>query len=157
MITEKLLQELKSCDKYIEKLVPAKEKTQNNHKQQTVVIYSSDKKFYFEIFIRRNIDLPNDFSIWLQWKWSEWTKTLCRYNGDHWWHRNKLDKTFIRWFHKHKYNIEYKENWLSDDAYAEEIKEYSSFQEAIGCLCKDYSINNYSTYFDTFQQSSLFN
>lgn len=147
MINHDLLEELKCCVKNIDKVFPRKEKTQYNHKQQTVIISSNDWNFLFELFTRQNIDLPNDFSVGLQWKWPERTIMLCRYNWDHGEHRNKLENKIINWYHIHQYNRSYKEAWLWDDSYAEETKIYNTFLQALLEVFRNYNIVNYSEFF----------
>jgi len=157
MIDNVLLTELKSCKKLVQKLKPNKEKTQYNHKQQTILIDSDNRKYSFEIFTRQNLDLPNDFSVWLLWKWPERAILLCRYNWDHGGHRNKLENEMIGWYHMHQYNKKYKDAWLNDDAYAEATNIYKTFPQALFTLFKDYHIENYSDYFPELpSEKSLF-
>lgn len=147
-LDKELLEELKQCEKHISKLVPLKEKSQNNHKQQTAYICSVDEIHTFQLFTRQNQDLPNSFSAGLIRKGAEGWVYLCRYNGKHWPHRNKLTWENIVWFHKHTYNIEYIEAWLGDDAYAEVTNDYNNLKDAISQVCKDFNITNYEKFFE---------
>lgn len=138
-LDKSLLDELISCKKQVDKVEPLQEKSQYNHKQQTIKV--SWGWYLFEIFTRRNEDLPMNFSVWLIRKWPEQNIILCRYNWNHWEHRNP-DWSIIRWFHKHLYDTESKEKWFADDAYAEESSEYTSLEQALFQLCKKYNIDS---------------
>lgn len=137
-LDKELLEQLIACKKQVDKVEPLQEKSQYNHKQQTIKV--SWGWYLFEIFTRRNEDLPTNFSVWLIRKWPEENVYLCRYNWDHWLHRNPNGE-IIKWFHKHIYNIEAKEQWLSDDAYAEVSNEYASLEQALMQICKKYNID----------------
>lgn len=156
-LTKDLLEELKTCNKFIENVKPKTSKQQYNHKQQKISLFDNAHKYYFEIFMRQNIDLLQDFSVWLKYKGQEWEVILCRYNGDHGEHRNKLDGYKIRWFHKHTYNMEYVQEWLSDDAFATATNDYQSIEEALLQVFKDYNIQNYQDFFPDFGKKTLFN
>lgn len=64
---------------------------------------------------------------------------LCRYNWNHWEHRNP-DWTLIHWCHKHQYNLDSKEQWCADDAFAESTNQYETLEQALFQLMKDYNI-----------------
>jgi len=139
MILEKsLLDTLISCKKRVDKVEPREQKSQWNHKQQTIKI--SWWGYFFELYTRKNMDLLFNFSAWLLWKWPEWTVCLCRYNWNHWGHKNP-DGQQVLGYHKHIYRIEDKEAWLNDDAYAEQTDQYDSLEKAIYQLCIDYNID----------------
>lgn len=138
ILDEGLLNTLKTCPKSVDKIEPREEKSQHNHKQQTIKV--SWGGFLFEIYTRKNEDLPFNFSAGLLWKSPEWTVCLCRYNGDHGSHRNP-DKTIVERYHKHQYRIIDKEAWLGDDVYAEETTQYNSLETAVYQLCLDYNID----------------
>lgn len=152
-IDRALLDELISCKKQIDKVEPRQEKSQNNHRQQIMKV--SWGWYFFEIFTRRNEDLPMNFSVWLIWKWPEQNIYLCRYNWDHWEHRNP-DGHKIRGFHKHFYNIKKGED-IPDDAYAIECNDYSTLEQALYQLCKDYNIDYKDKLDDKIQPWALFN
>ena len=101
MILEKsLLDTLISCKKRVDKVEPREQKSQWNHKQQTIKI--SWWGYFFELYTRKNMDLLFNFSAWLLWKWPEWTVCLCRDNWNHWGHKNP-DGQQVLGYHKHIY------------------------------------------------------
>jgi hypothetical protein len=156
-LSEETLAMLKTCNKMIIRLEPRKQKSQDNQKRQTILIISEDGGHQFEIFTRQNTDILINFTAWLIYKAPDnMTHILCRYNGDHWEHRNKMSGEIIRGFHKHLYKTEYVENGLADDWYAEFTDVYDTLTEAIQKVCIDYNINNFEQYFPIDRQVSLF-
>lgn len=137
ILEDSLLSELINCKKIIEWVEPRQEKSQYNHKQQIIKV--SWWWYSFEIFTRRNEDLPMNFSVWLIRKWPEQNVILCRYNWNHWEHRNP-DWIIIHWCHKHQYNLASKEQWFADDAFAESTNQYETLEQALFQLMKDYNI-----------------
>ena len=93
----------------------------------------------FRIIIRHNMINPLDFSIILSFQDEDGTEfNLCRYNGKHPQHTNKLgkskglpDSSFRNAFHIHMATQRYQEEGLSIDGYAEITNEYSSFDTAL--------------------------
>ena len=93
----------------------------------------------FRIIIRQSMINPLDFSIILIFRDEDGTEfSLCRYNGRHSQHTNRLEKargfarsSFRNAFHIHMATQRYQEEGLNIDGYAEVTNEYSSFDTAL--------------------------
>jgi len=93
----------------------------------------------FYLILRQASCNPLDFSVILGYKIPQSNRIfrLCRYNGKHGEHTNKLEGQTFYGFHIHRATERYQEMGFKEDAYAEPTDRYSDFSGAIECALQD--------------------
>ena len=159
MLSTEEIRNLVNMKKYIQWKVKIKDKNKGSHLSASFILFSQDKNYMFEVFMRQNNHIPESFSIGIKIKTDEWSIGLFRYNWAHWEHRNKIWNEKINWAHIHSYDSDYINAGMEYDSYAEETIEYVSFQEAQLKFFEDMNIENYRDHFEEIatMKDSLFN
>jgi hypothetical protein len=133
-----------------------REKTKGKHVETNYTVEDEDNQFRFNLYLRRNILIYDDFSCGLSWNMpSGETITLTRYNGSSHNHFNCLDNEYLGYnCHIHKSTERYTKAGKKSDGYATNAKErYYTLEGALYCLAKDCNIKGLSL---TPDQPNLF-
>jgi len=145
---DRLLQEPKPLPANWESRLRPRPKSNFRFKQRDCEIKGKNGHV-FRIIIRQSTINLFDFSIILIFRDEDGTEfSLCRYNGKHSQHTNRLEKakgladsSFRNAFHIHIATQRYQEEGLNIDGYAEVTNKYSSFDTA---LCTFVRTNGFS-------------
>ncbi|MDR2416458.1 MAG: hypothetical protein LBD75_07895 [Candidatus Peribacteria bacterium] len=89
MLNQADISSYKSLPKRIQGKPKLKVKNQKSHIEQDFTLLSEDGKHTFLVFMRKNVHLPNSFSIGLRLKTEDGSIVLFRYNGKHGEHKDK--------------------------------------------------------------------
>lgn len=155
-LTERLIDELISCEKNIIAPPLPKNKTNGLHKETGLEMECVDKQHRFSIFIREHIELMESFSIGLIYHRDKETDLIIiRYNGSHV-HKNLLTNESIEGFHVHKVSMEAIDLGLKGEVQAKITKEYSTLTEALLNFFQDLHVANFQRYFPILSQQPLF-
>jgi hypothetical protein len=108
---------------------------------------SEDKNNTFSVFIRKNKNLIDAFSIGLIYHpKNEPQIVLLRFNGNHSDHRNE-DGTIVNGFHIHKATQNAIENGYKPENFAENTDKYSSFESALSYFLEYINLSEAKQYF----------
>lgn len=108
------------------------------------LIALNETKGEFTIFMRQNVDFPENFSIGLAYSPHDGREaiTLLRCNGKHGDYNGTFDPDHPHWdFHIHKANEESIEAGYAPEKFATKTTEYASFEEAIQTFVKEINLN----------------
>ena len=124
----------------------AREKQKGVHTEKNYKVVSEDGGISFNLFLRQNTLIKDDFSCGLIWNMpSGETLVLARYNGRSHPHKNHLEnEKLTACFHIHKAQEKYLLAGRKAEGYAEETDRYSSLKDALRCLLLDYNISGLS-------------
>jgi len=150
-------------DEKIEELVTMRKKVTNpnarktdkpGHYQYNYTV-KSDEGYEFQLYVRQNKLLEDDFSCGLSWLMpSGEVLTLRRYNGPSHNHSNHLERESLGdHCHIHQASEKYIQANRKPDGFAVVTKEYKTLNGALHCLTRDCNIQGLSTETD---QPSLF-
>lgn len=105
------------------------------------------KGFEFQLYMRQNKLLENDFSCGLSWLMpSGEILTLRRYNGPSHNHPNKIENAFLGYnCHIHKATARYIQANKKPDGFAVVSKDYKSLNGALYCLIRDCNVQGLKT------------
>ena len=107
----------------------------------------------FEVFMRKNTQLPFLFSIGLLFRSEHGRFTLCRYNGKHL-HKNKIaDRNQLDDFHIHKIFDQQLSDGTDSSLDAEATTRYATFEEALCAFLQDCNISGWEKYFPDLAES----
>lgn len=154
-ITPQELDVLITCPKEIVKNPRKSFQDSNGNRRNDFTARSADGNV-FQIFMRQNLRLLEDFSIGLIWKCKECPEKdiiICRFNGPHGGNR-KIDTHFVT--HIHKLNLELAQNDIFKTNDVRETHDYSTFHEAIYSFCEYCHINGAIKYFPDVYSQPLF-
>lgn len=128
------------------------------HSRTNFDLQSRDGEEHFQVFIRINDVLPENFSIGLVHKPKGGGKiTLMRCNGDHGEHQNKvMNSNRFSGPHIHIATAEALDQGLKEENYAEPTSEYFAWEEAFRVFVQRANIVGMEPYFPFLQQPSLF-
>ena len=133
---------------------------EGRQQQNYKVVATDDSGYRFEIYKRQNLrpGMEDDFSCGISWVAPNGeTLTLARYNGKAHSHRNKIEKTNLKYScHIHKATERYILANKKPEGFAEESHRYSSIDGAIHCLVVDCNISGLKTKSDKSDQIPLF-
>jgi hypothetical protein len=97
----------------------------------------------FSVFLRRNIDFPENFSVGLIYHPNDGREALIlmRCNGPHGECNGHFDASHPHWsYHVHKATEEAIESGLRPERKAEQVDAYGSFEEAIQYFVKEINL-----------------
>lgn len=125
------------------------------------LIASDGRKGIFFMFLRRNDDLPENFSIGLRFSAKDGRPdiTLLRCNGKHGPFTGSGDATHPHWnFHIHKASAEAQDLGFPAEKYASATGRYGSYDEAVQHFLKMVNLNtrDSSRHFPSNIQQNLF-
>jgi hypothetical protein len=140
--------------------VPPKKdfKEENQHLRQDFEITSLNGEKRFSVFIRKNKNFQENFSIGLVYYLPEGGNVqLIRLNGNH----GEVVEDILRpsphfGYHIHKISPEELDRGLSEPKFSNETKEYASFEQALAYFCRIVNIKNAGEYFTSIGQTNLF-
>ena len=156
MVSYEILISFITCEKVISKPPKRSPKDENKYWRSDMELTTTDGEEHFFVFIRKSQELPDNFSIGLQWHCRENGKriTLFRCNGPHGGNRK------FTWHYKPHTHL------LSEEYYNAEMLDhptdvntdvcYSTFDEAIAFFCGYCGIQNADKYFPQILNISLF-
>ncbi len=159
------MDDLLFSDQEIEKLIvcpkriiepPKKEMAlANGHWRNDMKLQSEDKEYDFSVFMRKNEDFEENFSIGLTYKPRDVRGEipLLRCNGPHGPH---VMFDYHNSFHIHKANQENLASGIRAERTAYITKEYASYQDALGYFIKKCNIIEAEKYFVGVLQYELF-
>lgn len=154
-LTDQEIEQLISCPKRI--IEPPKKEPQltNGHWRNDMKLQSADGEYDFFVFMRKNEDFEENFSIGLIYnpKGIRGEIHLFRCNGPHGPH--VLFEHHDR-FHVHKADPENLSSGVRAEREAFVTREYASFQDALGYFLKKCNILEAEKYFDSVMQYQLF-
>ena len=142
-------------DKKINQLVTVSKKVTNpnarkadkaGHYQYNYTVRSDDG-YEFQLYVRQNQLMDDDFSCGLSWLMpSGEILTLRRYNGPSHCHKNNIeDEKLCYNTHVHKATEKYIQANKKPDGFAELNKEYKTLKGALHCLVRDCNISGLQT------------
>jgi hypothetical protein len=133
---------------------PSKDfKEEGQHFRKDFDLTSSDGARKFSVFLRRNKNFQENFSIGLICYLPEGsTALLIRLNGDHGEVvENPLKPSPHFGYHIHRISPVEFERGIADPKFSSETKEYASFEQALAYFCKIVNIKNADEYFANAQ------
>src|SRR5439155_8950196 len=97
----------------------------------------------FKLFTRQSQQNPLNFSAILAYELPRTTAwfRLCRYNGTHGQHTNRIEGDVIRGFHIHLATARYQDLGMREDSYAVATDNYATLREAMECLFVDCAVS----------------
>lgn len=133
---EELLKEKKALPSDYRKRLETRRK--RGHRERELVA-QGEKGNKFSLILRRSDFNPLDFSVILGLRIKNTNRIfrLCRYNGKSHEHTNKIEGRTFYDFHIHRATERYQELGAEEEAYAEPVDVYATFEEALRCLLKD--------------------
>jgi hypothetical protein len=140
--------------------VPPKKdfKEESQHLRNDFGLTSSDGTRKFSVFLRKNKNFQENFSIGLVYCLPEGGEVpLIRLNGNH----GEVVEDILRpsphfGYHIHKITPEELDRGLAEPKFSNETKEYASFEQALAYFCKLVNIKNAGEYFTSIGQTNLF-
>lgn len=121
----------------------ARKKVKGLHEQINYNVDSDDGETHFELFVRQNLKIQDDFSCGLLWLLpSGETVTLVRYNGSGHRHRNPIEnQSFEYQCHVHRASERYVTTNKKPETFAEPTDRYQTLNGALDCLLCDCNIS----------------
>lgn len=125
----------------------ARKSDKGSHSQLNYTVKGEEEGYDFQLYMRQNKLLEDDFSCGLSWLMpSGEILTLRRYNGPNHRHSNRLEKETLGYnCHIHKATEKYIQSNKKPDGFAEVTNEYKTLNGALHCLSHDCNIQGLST------------
>lgn len=145
-VTDEKINQLVSMKKRV--INPNARKTdKGSHYQFNYTVKGDAEGYDFQLYVRQNKLLEDDFSCGLSWSMpSGEILTLRRYNGPSHCHKNCIeDEKLCYNTHIHKSTEKYIKSNKKPDGFAEATKEYKTLKGALHCLTSDCNIQGLST------------
>jgi len=154
-MTKEIINQLITCQKIIT-IKPRKDMYRDQRNNYTMrndfSCTSTDGENKFEVFIRVNTELPTVFSIGLRYQTESGSITICRYNGRHGLHKNKIgDKNEFDDYHIHALYDHQLTDGTEASIDAVPTNDYISFDEALFAFLNDCHIDNWQEYFPNLE------
>jgi len=148
--TQPEIDELIACPKVVSDAPRREMKKDRGHSRNDMKLKSTDDKFEFRVFMRRNEDFPENFSIGLAFLAKDGTGelVLLRCNGPHGGYNDSFDPAHPHWdFHVHRASAEMIAAGLRPEKAATISAEYASFEEAVQYFLRETNVANAREYF----------
>jgi hypothetical protein len=144
-ITDAKIDRLLTTDKRVAN-PQARETDKGSHLQTNYRVVSPDG-YEFNLYVRQNKRIPEDFSCGLLWNMpSGESLTLIRYNGSSHFHLNRIEGNEVDYkCHVHEATERYISAGLKPEGFARECNRYQSLGGALHCLVGDCNISGLST------------
>lgn len=156
--TQDEIEELIVCPKFVSE-PPRKEMRQDRgHFRNDMRLKSTDEKYEFRVFIRRNEDFPENFSIGLAFLPKDGTGELIllRCNGPHGAFNDHFDPEHPHFdFHVHRASASMIEAGLRAEKFGEVNRDFASYEEALQYFVRNANITDARTYFGDTAQGKL--
>jgi hypothetical protein len=132
-VIERLVAEPKSLPADYRQRVKVKPK--RGHKESELDVKGAEGS-EFRLILRQASANPLDFSVILAYLVPQTNRVfrLCRYNGRHGEHTNRLEGQTFYDLHIHKATERYQESGFDEDAFAEPTGRYSDLDGAVECI-----------------------
>ena len=134
-----------SCPKEVSEAPKREMKLDGAQKRNTAKLVALDgTNGEFTIFMRQNVDFPENFSIGLAYSPRDGreTITLLRCNGKHGDFNSNFDPQHPHWdFHVHRASDKAIEAGFAPEKFAIKTTEYASFEEALQVFVKQVNLN----------------
>ena len=160
--TQAELDQLIACAKEISE-APAKELWLDgaHWRNDAKLVASDETKGSFSLFLRKNSDFPENFSVGLIYNSNDGRPSiqLLRCNGKHGVFNNGSNPTHPHWdYHIHRASEEAMEAGFKPEKYAETTTEFASYEEALQYFIRAVNINigDSSKHFPVVIQANLF-
>lgn len=157
--TQKELEYLISCPKEIIKPPRKSMVLTNGHQRNDMDLCSVEGKEKFRVFMRKNAQFEENFSIGLDYIPSEGGQQIClvRCNGPHGEHTNDLFSSAPHTgYHIHKATAENINAGLKPEKFAIITTEYATYDEALFFFLKQCNIKGSEKYFKRHKTIMLF-
>jgi len=161
LLTDSDIKKLILCPKMITDALPRKgmisDKKSSIIKRKNLKLISQDGQYHFEIFMRQNTLLIEQFSIGLQFKSDERSIgniILIRFNGEHGQSDWSKDNHYSA-FHIHRITQELLEKGIFEPKETEITSRYCSFDGALNEFLRYVNILNISEYFPYSDKQKL--
>lgn len=150
--SDKEIADLISCPKKV-KTPPKQNMTlERGNYRNDMILSSQDESLEFKVFIRKNVDFPENFSIGLEYRpHDESGFCLLRCNGPHGTFEGTPETD--RWhfyYHLHKAKPANLQAGARAERGGELTKEYASFEDALPYFLKLINVQEYRKYFPKF-------
>lgn len=159
-VSKEEIEELISCPKIVIANPRREEKIVEGSYRNDMRLASKDKKVVFDVYFRRNVKLPERFSMGIKCYLKSLGQEvmLMRANSSH---STREEKPWIPEynFHPH-FNIAKPENiknGLSPEKGGEITNEYNSYEEALSYFIKRINVQDAHIHFPNINQGNLFN
>lgn len=156
--TDDELSDLIACPKVITNPPHREMRLDGQHwRNEMDLVASDDKALTFHVFMRRNDNIPENFSIGLDFRHVEERDTICllRCNGPHGRYLGQRDPAHIR-RHIHYARAENIEAGARAERGGVETDEYSSYEDALAYFLQQTGIEHAEEYFPAHRQPPLF-
>lgn len=158
MLDQSEIDSLISCPKIIT-VPPRKDmKLVQGSFRNSMELKSRDGDFHFDVFIRRNEDYPENFSIGLvvRLEGTPGEMTLIRYNGPHGAFLGESGKGSHFAHHIHKAKETNITAGFKAEKGGEETEKFSSYQDALSAFMERVNVIDVEEYFDLSPKLDLF-
>ncbi len=163
MLTDQHIQDLVSCSKTITKKEPASGYREDGRhlRCDLELVSTEDSSTTFKVFIRRNTEFIENFSIGLLYSPDEPTLatiTLVRYNGPHGETGRDPDGHYAK-PHIHRITVSELESGSvrPQERHREITERYGTFEQGSSIFFNDTHVVNFEDYFPNLLQGNLFN
>ena len=156
--TQQEIDALITCLKVVSEAPKREMKLDRGHFRNDMRLKSTDGKLEFRVFMRRNEDLPENFSIGLAFlaKDGSGEVILLRCNGPHGGYNDSFDPDHPHWdYHVHRASAEMIEAGLRPEKIATSNEDFASYEEAVQYFLKATNITDAGTYFADLAQGKL--
>lgn len=155
--TDKDLSQFIACPKKISQSPRKDMKEDGSHLRNDMELESTDGKHGFRVFMRQNMDLPENFSIGMDYLPKDEPGSFCliRCNGTH--GANKAHSHHLT-CHIHRSNAEDVNAGLRVERHIEQTGEYAAFRDALRYFLSAVNVQaaDLSQYFPSLTQPDLF-
>ncbi|MGE5567632.1 MAG: hypothetical protein ACM3S5_01225 [Rhodospirillales bacterium] len=133
-------------------------KLDRGHYRNDMRLRSADGKLEFRAFMRRNADLPENFSIGLVYLPKDGTAevVLLRCNGPHGGYNDSFDPEHAHWdFHVHRASVDMIETGQKPEKVAVVNRDFASYEEALLYFLRTTNVTDAQSYFTDVVQGRL--
>jgi hypothetical protein len=152
------IEKLLSCAKIIKTPPKAQMVLEKGSYRNDMGLISTDDKLEFDVFMRKNMDFPENFSIGIEYK-PRGEKSFCllRCNGPHGKFKGEPEETESVHFHYHfhKAKPENLERGIRAEQNGEITKGYASFEDALPYFLKTINVEGYESHFPALLQQQI--
>lgn len=152
------IDELIGCAKVVAEPPKRDLREDRGHYRNDMRLRSSDGQLDFRVFMRRNVDLPENFSVGLAYLPKDGTGEvpLLRCNGPHGGYNAAFDAAHPHWdFHVHRASAEMIEAGQRPEKAAEVNKDFASYEEAVQYFLRTTNVTDARTYFADIAQGTF--
>ena len=156
--TQQELEDLIGCPKIVSEPPKEQMKPDRGHLRNDMRLKSVEGDREFRVFLRRSVDLPENFSIGLVYLPEDGTGevVLLRCNGPHGGYNDSFDPEHPHWdCHVHRATGQMIEAGLRPERAATINRDFASYEEAVQYFLRVTNITDARTYFADLAQGIL--